>query len=365
MTDLPSFEVPPGAVAKVHIIDTTFRVANIPAKALMKPEIPGFETLPTVPTWSFLVESSDGRRALFDLGVPKDRQKSFSPALNARIPKVANVSVEREVSDTLTGHGVDLKDIGSIIWSHWHWDHIGDPSTFPHSTELVVGPGFKDNLLPAYPTNPDSFMLERHFYGRILREVNFEENSSLKIGNIPALDFFGDGSFYLLDLPGHATGHLGGLVRTSIEPDTFILMGGDVCHHPAGIRPSQWLPYPETPSVPLHVLHRWEMEVGTCPGAMDIAELNKSVGKSSREPTFSPAVFTNEQVAIDSVTKAQPADAHGNIFFTFAHDHTLEGIVDLFPLPANDWKQKGWKEAARWKFLDDLVPALAKVAEKK
>lgn len=112
-----SFNVPPGAVAKVHIIDTTFRVANIPATALMKPGFPGFETLPAVPTWSFLVESSDGRRALFDLGVPKDRQERFSPALNARIPKVAKVTVEREVADTLTENGVELKGIGSIIWS--------------------------------------------------------------------------------------------------------------------------------------------------------------------------------------------------------------------------------------------------------
>jgi hypothetical protein len=117
MTDSPSFEVPHGAVAKVHIIDTTFRVAKIPAKALMKPDLPGFETLPTVPTWSFLVESSDGRRALFDIGVPKDRQKSFSPALNARIPKVANITVEREVADTLIENGVELKGVGSIIWS--------------------------------------------------------------------------------------------------------------------------------------------------------------------------------------------------------------------------------------------------------
>jgi hypothetical protein len=195
--------------------------------------------------------------------------------------------------------------------------------------------------------------------------VNFEQNSSLKLGNIPALDFFGDGSFYLLDLPGHATGHLGGLARTSSEPDTFIFLGADVCHHPAGIRPSQWLTYPKDTSVPLSALDRMKTELGSCPGAVDFGKLNKAVGKSSYEPIFGPAVFTNEQVAIDSVKKTQPADAHENIFFTFAHDHTLEGIVDLFPLPANDWKQKGWKEAARWKFLNDLVPALAKVAEKK
>lgn len=47
--------------------------------------------------------------------------------------------------------------------SHWHWDHLGDPSEFPHSVKIVVGPGFKDAFLPAYPTNKDSPVLETDF----------------------------------------------------------------------------------------------------------------------------------------------------------------------------------------------------------
>ena len=36
--------------------------------------------------------------------------------------------------------------------------------------------------------------------GRNVHEINF--NSGNKIGQYPAHDFFGDGSFYLLDVPG-------------------------------------------------------------------------------------------------------------------------------------------------------------------
>ena len=43
-----------------------------------------------------------------------------------------------------------------MLRSHWHWDHTGDPSRFPPSTELVVGPGFKDAFLPAYPEGQNS-----------------------------------------------------------------------------------------------------------------------------------------------------------------------------------------------------------------
>lgn len=47
--------------------------------------------------------------------------------------------------------------------SHWHWDHIGDPSTFPPSTRLVVGPGFKEAFLPGYPAKSDSPVRESDF----------------------------------------------------------------------------------------------------------------------------------------------------------------------------------------------------------
>ena len=86
------------------------------------------------------------------------------------------------------------------VVSHPHFDHTGDPSTFPASTDLVVGPGFKDAMLPGWPANPDAVVRESDYEGRNLREISFSE--SLEIGGCRAVDYFGDGSFYLLDTPG-------------------------------------------------------------------------------------------------------------------------------------------------------------------
>lgn len=47
--------------------------------------------------------------------------------------------------------------------SHWHWDHIGDPSTFPPTTDLIVGAGFKEAMLPGAPANPESPILESDY----------------------------------------------------------------------------------------------------------------------------------------------------------------------------------------------------------
>ena len=85
--------------------------------------------------------------------------------------------------------------------SHFHWDHAGDPSTFPSTTALIVGPGTKENFLPGYPADPKSHILKSDYAGRELREVGFSE-TPLHIGPFRAVDWFGDGSFYLLDSPG-------------------------------------------------------------------------------------------------------------------------------------------------------------------
>ena len=85
--------------------------------------------------------------------------------------------------------------------SHYHCDHIGDVSTFPKSTELVVGPDFKDYIVPGYPTDKDAPIRESDYEGRPVRQIEFDD-SSIVIGQFRATDYFGDGSFYLLDSPG-------------------------------------------------------------------------------------------------------------------------------------------------------------------
>lgn len=47
--------------------------------------------------------------------------------------------------------------------SHQHLDHIGNPNTFPNTTEIVVGQGFTKAYCPGYPTNPNSPVCEAYF----------------------------------------------------------------------------------------------------------------------------------------------------------------------------------------------------------
>ncbi|KAI4216357.1 MAG: hypothetical protein LQ351_001367 [Letrouitia transgressa] len=184
----------------VHIIDSTSRLQGIPTAIFMEPSIKGFEEL-RCPAYSFLIEHpDDGRKLLFDLGVRKDWE-NLAPTIQKNISHWnAKVIVEKGVAEILEEGGVGPQEVEAIIWSHYHWDHTGDPSTFPPSTDLIVGPGFKKAMLPGWPANPDSPIRESDYEGRNLREIPFA--TDLQMGGCRAFDFFGDGSFYLLDTPG-------------------------------------------------------------------------------------------------------------------------------------------------------------------
>lgn len=199
---------------------------DLPAKQFLYPNIEGHERL-RIPSYSFLITHPSKGRVLFDLSLRKDIQ-NLAPVTANRInnPSVGwKVAVPQDVPDTLVANGIELQGIQSIFWSHQHFDHIGDPSKFPSSTELVVGPGFTEAYTPGYPDNPDSPVKSADLKGRRVNELDFDNSKeSISIGRFKAFDWFEDGSFYLLDVPGHAAGHICGFAR--VKPNSFILMGG-------------------------------------------------------------------------------------------------------------------------------------------
>ncbi|EXJ63197.1 hypothetical protein A1O7_03644 [Cladophialophora yegresii CBS 114405] len=358
----PALNIPPGASAKVRIINSTATI-QAPVGVFMYPEIRGHELL-HVPAFSFLVEQpSSGRKILFDLGCRKDWQ-NFPPA----VQKVINgpgwkVDVQKSVSEILQENGVDVAAgaIEAIVWSHWHFDHTGDPSLFPTSTAIIAGPGMKEAFLPGYPTNPESPLLESDLKGRELRSLDFENSPTLKIGQFRAIDYFNDGSFYLLDAPGHAIGHVCGLARvtSSLEcdkEDTFIFMGADAAHHGGEFRPSEYLPLPKYIQ-PSPFSRKYPT---SCPG--HIFETIHPGGKGS-EPFYrlQDHVPHSLEQAEQSCSHMQEFDAAENVFVIIAHDATLlddQVGIEWFPDGTlRNWKEKGCSERARWAFLKDFAEA--------
>ena len=78
--------------------------------------------------------------------------------------------------------------------------------------------------------------------------------------------------------------------------------------------------------------------------------------RSSTEPFTQPTgpIHDNPEMACESVGKWTEFDAQDNIFAMIAHDMSLSDVVEFYPKPATGWKQKGWMEQGRWRFLRDF-----------
>ncbi|CAI6340833.1 unnamed protein product [Periconia digitata] len=220
-------------------------------------------------------------------------------------------------------------------------------SIFPPSTNLVVGPGFKDRYVPGYPTNATGEVPESAWTGRTLREISRQEfeGSGVRVGELSAWDYFGDGSFYLVATPGHVPE--GGERDGDGGEDSFVFLGADICHHAGELRPSRYLHIPEGDCSNL-------LSSGAvCPGEVSQSP-RESKERGGDEPFFTPALAKDTPLAMDSIYKAQEADGKNNVLFLWAHDVEPFESAELSPKYANDWKKKGWKGKMIWSFLGDL-----------
>jgi glyoxylase-like metal-dependent hydrolase (beta-lactamase superfamily II) len=257
-------------------------------------------------------------------------------------------------------------------------DHIGNMETFPSIVNLIVGPGFKKSFLPGFPIDKDGLLLATDWEGRNLIELEFK--TDLKLGRFKATDYFEDGSFYLLDAPGHAVGHLCGLARVSNDSkgheDSFVLMGGDACHHgrapnppkavrppaandrvPGGqLKPSQYLPLPKDVS-----LSRPIKGESICPGSLfrSVHRDNSDNAEFYKMAANFPHVYDQAEQTIHDM---QEFDAAQNVLVIIAHDPAPlqeRSGFKFFPNGnLNEWKKDRLDERIRWSFLEDFSHAV-------
>ncbi len=243
----------------------------------------------TVPSLSFLIQhpspspsgagnsNNDITRLVFDLGIKRD-PSGYTAAQGAHIAQRQPVTTNPDCADSLrkgsvhsqkdaAGEKVLLdpgKDIDIVILSHVHWDHVGTPSDFSSAT-FTVGSGTLDLLKhgagPLYPAelfNDDELPASRTVeFPAVLRSGSSEYDTGPYVPRHTAtpadthaklppsvdqwswrplagfphtLDFFNDGSLYIIDSPGHLYGHVNLLARTGAHK--YVYLGGDCCHDP-------------------------------------------------------------------------------------------------------------------------------------
>ncbi|KEF55089.1 uncharacterized protein A1O9_08742 [Exophiala aquamarina CBS 119918] len=363
----PRLNIPGSSVSiSVKIIDAS-TISNVPAQALFTPLVPGFTTAAAAPSFCFLLEHPSGQKVLFDLGIRKDWQ-NLAPAIVERFKKVGHQpSAEKNVSEVLDEAGVGKENINAVIWSHAHWDHLGDMSTFGPQTDLVVGPGFKDFFLGEGNGKNSTLgsVQPSDVEGRTVREIDFQGTKTHTIGRFKALDYFQDGSLYLLDTPGHCVGHLCALVRTTTNPDTFVFLGGDAAHHCGEVRPSAYVPMPQSIATLNRATHADRQSASFTNSNMPVCpcswfdELQVSRNRDPAGPLWQPAFGHNMEEVMTTIEGMQEYDGDGNVFVILAHDPSLRcPEVPFFPEQVNNWKERGLGQKLRWVWTEEILAAI-------
>lgn len=154
------------------------------------------------PAGVFLYAAGE-RRVLFDTGyAPEPWRAGVAEWAYRRMlpPRV-------RAGDTI-GEQLDPASVTHVVLSHLHPDHIGGVRFFPHATfvlsaglrQTLAAPALRDGLLrrllPPWFDDADAVVPE------------FADGTN----GLRTSDLFGDGSYLLVDLPGHARGQVGALV---------------------------------------------------------------------------------------------------------------------------------------------------------
>lgn len=369
--------VPPSAhIVRVRLIED-IGVMSLPSALFLGPVAEGHDIMNGADT-AFLVENETlKKKVVFDLGTRKDWW-NLPPKVRDPLAFCTGVKVEKDVPQILKESGIALNAINDVIWSHSHLDHRGDVSLFPPNTTINYGKEVSA-LKPEITGESEAVYLASDFAGRHNNEIDFSQ-STFNIGGFPALDFYGDGSFYLLDTPGHDYGHLSALARTTStsarhETDTFILLAGDTCHFCGVLRPNVShpfpIPIPPSSTVGISGIDNSETLLRRHP------KFEQASGAISEEARVTPwyGVATGQlSTFIDPVVGQKTADTvkeafdeANNVFVAMCHDLSLlvkDNGKSVLPTlnnapheDLNKWYERGWKDKLYWTWLDQLGKA--------
>lgn len=138
-----------------------------------------------------------------------------------------------QLSCALSHSALSAADIKTIIVSHFHADHVGGLADFASSNFVCAR-----EALAAIKGKSGFAALKRGFLAGLV-PPDFEQRltymDQLAAVDLPeifypftsAFDLTGDQRVLLVELPGHAAGHIGVIVRTTGNGDYFLI--GDAC----------------------------------------------------------------------------------------------------------------------------------------
>lgn len=176
----------------------------------------------TFPSGAFLYDGDHGRRVLFDTGYATGRWDTGWRGAAYRRLLPPRVTDDDDIAERLRADDVDPASVTHVVLSHLHPDHVGGVHRFPQANLVLAAGHLRTLASPRLRAGVLPGLLPEWFPGdaRILGDDEFVPRTTAGV-DLRAVDLFGDGSYLVVDLPGHADGHVGALVEGKV------LLAGD------------------------------------------------------------------------------------------------------------------------------------------
>ena len=182
--------------------------------------------------WSFYIyNAAHDRRILWDVGVTSNKTDYSNFVQDYIWEELQPVGPTRSIQEQLLRReNLRTDDVDAIIFSHAHWDHsrpIRD--SFPRAIGYF-GPDTQEYCSPGHLETP-SMQWDGRFFDPVNASERWETLNGPWTSFGPferAMDFFGDGSFWVIQAPGHMPGNL--CAAAKLEGGEWVLLGSDCCH---------------------------------------------------------------------------------------------------------------------------------------
>lgn len=129
--------------------------------------------------------------------------------------------VVRTLEDQLRDIGITPAEVGTVILSHAHFDHVGNARLFSHAVWYIQ----RNEFAAMFGADFENYGYSPELYECLRRTaVNLVDGD---------LDVFGDGSVNIISTPGHTPGHCSLLVR--LAEAGAVVLSGDIAHFRANM----------------------------------------------------------------------------------------------------------------------------------
>ncbi|MDF1631299.1 N-acyl homoserine lactonase family protein [Mycoplana sp. MJR14] len=155
---------------------------------------------------------------IWDTGVPE--ATIGDPKGWSTLPSLIVYHLDKTISSQLAQIGLSPEDVGYVLVSHTHGDHIGNIGLFPDATVVMQKAEYEwiNSAPPSDPKINTLVTLARKLLGQPHR-------LELVTGDI---DLFRDGSVRLISTPGHTPGSQSLMVH--LAQTGYVILSGDVVH---------------------------------------------------------------------------------------------------------------------------------------